>query len=351
MEYDGFLRRVEYNSRPLLEENVGRLEKYFPGLRGIPRSIEEINLKNPTRKDLVGLVALYALENPDGDITGGKLSKFAGLQDPRMLNNLINRVYGLYRKETIPDVMGSTIGTLLLDAGFLDSNLFEKISGIEIGYKDITKQIRIPSEIDETVAWLAGMITISNYIETFDAEKRPVRKSYDVSFRGDDKDLVDLEFMPLIENLFNYSPYTEKPRIVTRHELKEFDVETHLVSITPRSVVSYFRDVVGIRPEQENRGIPFENETLTKAFIGGVIDRCGYYYKTVSGINCVIGIPSKYPKLAEDMSKYLGRKKTEGINNYTIYFANKCSLPRKIEEMGLRNPKWYMPRIERVLSS
>lgn len=335
---DEILGRMEGNERLLLEKNADELEKYFHKLEGLPESLEEINLKNPSKEDLIGLVVLYALKNPDIDITRNKLARFAGLDDQRKLNHLINK---LYKEEIFPNYKGSTIGKLLKDSGFLDSNIHDVIGqfDIEIECKDLTKQIRIP-KIDERIAWLSGMMSISAYREYFFKKSK---KLYELSFRKDDRNLIDLEFLPTIEEYFNYFPPIKKSKRKRNIGLREFYQEGFEVCIGSRSIVSYFRNEIGINPKQEERGIPFEDEELRKLFIGGVVDRSSCLrYRKPNYPEITIRISYKYPKLANEIGEYLGRKVTNRKDGgYSIYFAFGKTIPEKIEEFGLRNPKWY----------
>lgn len=345
------LKRVEYNGRELLERNADELKKYFPELKNLPKSLEEINLSNPTKKDLASLVVLYALKNPDEDMTGNKLAEFAGFSDSRQLYGLINK---LYEGEIVPDFKGSTIGTLLKDAGFLDSNIFE-VAGrkIEIGRKDVTGQIRIPTQVDKNVAWLSGIVTISSYSEGFEeknSKKYATEKIYSFSFKRDDKIFVELEVVPLIEDLFNYSPQIDKKREKLIRRGKQFYAEQYTIQIAPRSIVSYFRNTIGIHPNQKDRKIIFEDdEELMKAFVGGIVDRCGSYALEKGDYPRLdVYISLKYPKLANGLEKYLGRKLRKRTQCYTIRFAAGDNILKKFEEFRLRNPKWYLPELDKM---
>ncbi len=343
-----FMHKNTHNERQILEENLDQIEKYFHKLKGIPESLGEINLRKPAKKDLVGLCALYALKNPDDYITGSKLYKFAGLSDQRILNRLIDGVYGLDKKSIVPDFKGSKTGILLKDAGFMDSNLFY-VAGknIEIGRQDITRQIRLPYETDENVAWLSGVISVSNYFKTFLKSKDKEilgSEGYGMSFHQDDKDFTELEFEPVFNDVFNYVPHAYYELKHAKIGRKEFDAATFQYQIQMKSIVSFLKNEIGIAPKQEERGIVFEDKELKKAFVGGVIDRCGYYtYKNTIELH----IPLKYPRLAEEVASFFGRN----INRqkwFEIYFAGGSVIPEKIEEFGLRHPKWFLPEIEKL---
>lgn len=339
--------KVQNNERILTEENATRLEKYFSGLRYIPKSIREINLKNPNRKDFAGLVALYAIKNPDKDLTVRGLARFAGFENVGGLN----KFYSLYKTENVPIFKGSKIGTLLKDVGFLDSNLFDAVKmGLEIGSKDITKQIRIPDETDENVAWLAGMLTISSYDKSFARYKDKIyesKKAYVLSFREDDRELAELEFSPMMEILFNYKPqYFEMKFNGLEVRERVFDATEKVYTISPRAIVSYFRDIIEIEPEQEKRKIPFEDKKMINAFLGGVIDRCGL----LENSRIRLSIPKKYVSLANDIKECLKTNPSERKWDYMFHISSENSYSRTIGKFGLHHPKWYFPEIEKLLS-
>jgi hypothetical protein len=233
----------------------------------------------------------------------------------------------------------------LHDAGFLDSNLFS-VAGreIEIGFQDVTKQIRIPTRINEDLAWLAGMVSISSWLEcelSKNGRTYPSQKSYCLSFQRRDKNILWLEFMPLFEDFFNYSPIVDKKKCIA---MRGCNTESYSVGINPRSIVSYFKDVVGIHPKQEERLIPFTDDRLRKAFIGGIIDRCGR--ETPVSISLIV--PSKYPRLATELAEHFARKKTPLPNGFHLHFVGEHARQEKIEEYGLRHPKWFLPAIEEI---
>lgn len=363
--------RVEYNERILLEENLDAFEKYFPGLKGMPESMSEIRLNPMTRRDWAGLVALYASES-DESPTANKLAEFSGLEDIGRLQYRLKRAYGPYIEripevqgakggklryriknsygpfvEMEPEFKGAEIGRFLKDVGQSDTNLFAFAGrGIDIGSADVVKGIWLPAEIDERLAWLAGMASISSYSEGKTYKGGEVANSYKrfiMSFQRGDKDLIELEFLPIFEELFNYSPSVEFAEGPVKIKSRNFDSKRYAARISPKSIVSYLKDYLGICPKQEERTILFEDESLRKAFIGGVIDRTGYYSYRRKKPFIELGIPLKYPRIAEELAEFFNRKFDDSGEAYRLQLFVGKELPEKIEEFCLRDPKWYLP--------
>ena len=320
---------IEYQmkEREMLEKALSRLRE-LGGIEAvlgerITLSWRDRNLppEELERKLILGIYQ-YITSNPNSDLTTNGLSRFFGIGDPRCLAGLIRIAFSDHIPPP-PKMLGSIINILRREAGADNSYVEEvthKYPGLKIGHRDITGDIRIPPRIDGEVARSAGWLTTAPYVEvhrryvTRNGLERVYigRQYYELSFKRRDLPFLELEFIPFFEEYFNYPPPVETCTY-EKYGTKIWGISGY---IAHRSVVSFYRDVLGIEERREERTILFDGE-LRRYFIAGLIDMWGSIYSGRGKPFIKLYAPLKFKRIAEELEEELGHN----LMIYPQYFT------------------------------
>jgi len=295
-------------------------------------------------RKLVQTLYQYAISNPNRDITTQGLYKFAGLDDSRRLTTLIKAAFR-DRISSSPRILGSIINALRKEAGADNSyieEVVEKYPSLRVGYRDIVGDIRIPPRIDCEIARSAGWISAASYIEdrcdyvtSEGVERKRLRKQrYQLSFRRENIPFIELEIIPFFEEYFNYTPRLN----VFVHEMHGRKLQCTLCEISRRSIVSFYRDIIGIPDEKGERMILFDGE-LRRYFIAGLIDIWGTIFVIEGRPSIQLVIPLEFKKIAGELAAELNYSPTISPHNIVIRFASVRKIPEAFEKYPISNPR------------
>ena len=345
---------IEYQmkEREMLEKALSRLRE-LGGIKAVlgeriilSRRDERLPPEELTRRLILGIYR-YIASNPDEDLTMGRLTRFLGLGDNRELARLIRAAFP-DRVPPPPRIPGSVTNTLRREAG-VDNSYVEEVIGknpeLKVGCLDITSEIRIPPRIDGEVARSAGWISTMPYIQGYyrhvtknGLEKVKKVRCYRLSFKRRDLPFLELEFIPFFEEYFNYTPFV-KTRIKERYGREFWDISGH---ISHTSIVSFYRDVLGIHDEREERTIPFDGE-LRRYFIAGLIDMWGSISSSKGVPIIILCIPLEFKRIAEELERELGHKLMTYPRNLSIYLGKGWELVEAFEKYPISNPRLLYP--------
>ena len=347
---------IEYQmkEREMLERALSRLRE-LGGIEAvlgekIILSWRDRNLppEELARRLILGLYQ-YIMSNPNEDLTTNRLSRFFDIGDNRRLTTLIRIAFPDHIPPPSSRIPGSIINILRGEAG-IDNSYIEEVThkypGLKIGCRDITSEIRIPPRIDGEVARSAGWISTARYsrdYERFEAgegvEKVYARRqAYALTFRGKDLPFLELEFIPFFEEYFNYSPYVGI-RICEGFGRKLRGIES---VISQRAIVSFYRDVLGVKEEREERTILFKGE-LKRYFIAGLIDMWGYISSYSGRPYIKLYIPSEFRKMAGELAEELDRGLATYPNYFVIHLGQGQRLAEAIKKYPISNPYLLYP--------
>ena len=300
------------------------------------------------RRLILGLYQ-YITSNPNEDLTTNRLSRFLGIGDSRRLIRLIRVAFPDHIPPPSRRIFGSIINILRREAGADNSYVEEvihKYPALKIGRPEITSEIRIPPRINGEVARSAGWLTTALHIERY---KRYVTKNglervykeqfYELSFKRRDLPFIELEFIPFFEEYFNYTPLVKEKSI---HEI--FGRKLHNIHgfIIHTSVMSFYRDVLGIHDKREERTIPFDGE-LRRCFIAGLIDMWGSIHFD-RGRPCIrLRIPFEFKKIAEELERELDHELRNLPEYFEIHLGWGWRLVEAIEKYPISNPRLLYP--------
>jgi len=345
---------IEYQmkEREMLEKALSRLRE----LGGIEVVLgEKITLswrdqhlppEELKRKLIIGIYQ-YITSNPNSDLTANGLSRFFGIRDPRWLTRLIRIAFPDHIPPP-PRIPGSIINILRREAGMDNSYLEEvihKYPGLKIGRQDIIKDIRIPPRIDCEIARSAGWISTApciqrcyRYVTKNGLERARKGRLYKLSFKRWDLPFLELEFIPFFEEYFNYTPFV-KIRINERYGERIWHISGY---ITHRSVMSFYRDVLGIHDKREERTILFDGE-LRGYFIAGLIDMWGSIFSVRGRLLIKLHMPLEFKRIAEELGEELGHNLMIQPECFAINLGKGRRLVELIEKYPISNPRLLYP--------
>ncbi len=329
-------------------ERLGGIEAVLGERIKLSRHDRNLPPEELARRLILGLYQ-YITSNPNGDLTTNRLSRFFDIGDNRRLTTLIRIAFPDHIPPPSRRIPGSVINILRREAG-MDNSYIEEVThkypGLKIGCRDITSEIRIPPRIDGEVARSAGWISTARYsrdyerIEAGEGVERVYtrRQAYVLTFRGKDLPFLELEFIPFFEEYFNYSPYVGT-RICEGFGRKLRDITS---VISQRAIMSFYRDVLGVKEEREERTILFKGE-LKRYFIAGLIDMWGYISSCSGGPYIKLYIPPEFRKMAGELAEELDRGLTTYSNYFVIHLGWGRRLVEAIEKYPISNPYLLYP--------
>ena len=228
-----------------------------------------------------------------------------------------------------------------VDSSYIEE-VIHKYPGLKVGCRDITSEIRIPPRIDGEVARSAGWISTSShkeeqcdYMTSEGVVRKRLRKQhYQLSFRRENIPFLELEIIPFFEEYFNYTPKLN----VFVHEMHGRKLQCTLCEISRRSIVSFYRDIIGVPDEKGERTILFDGE-LRRYFIAGLIDVWGTIFVKEGRPEIRLLIPLEFKKIAGELAAELNYSPTINSYNIIIRFASVRKIPEAFEKYPISNPR------------
>ena len=342
----------EKKEREMLERGLSWLER----LGGIEAVMEEIiilrkrdaNLpQEELQRRLILSLYQYIASNPNRDLTAKGIARFLGLRDSRELSRLIKAAFS----DKIPShfwILGSVINTLRREAGVDNSYIEEvvkKYPRLKISYMDITGDVRIPPRIDGNVARSAGWISASSYTEercdymkSEGIQTNRRRQYYQLSFKKKNLPFLEFELLPFFEEYFNYTPII-KMGLRETQGVTLWDIK---IRIWRRAVVSFYRDVIGVREKREERTILFNGE-LRRYFIAGLIDIWGRISHHNTIIDLKLSVPSEFKKMIGELVAEFNHKPVITSHKTIIRVSKGRKVVELIEKYPISNPRILFP--------